>query len=246
MVSEAEAAEAEPEAEPEPAAFRAAPAPEPPELPVLPGSEPTPQEESPRPAAEPPVWSLRDYTVYAGQQQTMHPADFTAPETFAAIQTAVSGILETEAPIQKELLAAKVRKLFGVSKTQAVQDIVEKAIRSAKPKMTKEGELQFCWQAGANPAAYRIARREAASQGRRSIDEISKQELRNAICVSLAEKDYPDPESLLRDSSRLLGFGRYTAGIAAGMERGLQFAKTSGVIVKAKDGTISLKKTANP
>ncbi len=242
VVSEAEAAEAEPE----PAAFRAAPAPIPAEPQVLPKSEPAPPEELTQPAVELPVWSLRDYTYYTGQQQTLHPADFTAPETFTAIQTAVSGILETEAPIQKELLAAKVRKLFGVSKTQAVQDIVEKAIRSAKPKLTKEGELQFCWQIGANPADYRIARRETAAQGRRSIDEIPKQELRNAICVSLAEKDYPDPESLLRDSSRLLGFGRYTAGIAAGMERGLQFAKTSGAIVKAKDGTISLKKTANP
>jgi len=145
-------------------------------------------------------------------------------------------IVETEAPILKEVLIRKLMNSFGVNKSQAVMEATEKAIKAAKIKTTKLKGIVFCWAADQDPKAYYGLR----VSNERSGDEICPQELKNAIVYALQSKGEMAKDELIKEASVVLGYKRLGKNLEAALSAGVQFARSSGAIVYVAGGSFRL------
>ena len=61
--------------------------------------------------------------------------------------------------------------------------------------------------------------------------DISQQELKNAICIALKNKGPMTKEALIKETVRVMGYGRSGSAIVEAIERGLKYGKKMGEIV---------------
>ena len=80
---------------------------------------------------------------------------------------------------------------------------------------------------------YRV---DTGAEDRRLPEEISQQEMKNAICITLREKGAMEKEALMRETVKTMGYARSGKALAEAVERGLKYGRKSGEIVA--EGTV--------
>lgn len=183
---------------------------------------------------------LSDYTAASLPADKMSSAEFASSKNSKVIRERILQVLQAEAPIQKELLIRRILKSFGVSRTKNVSEAIEKALKAAKAKSTKQGGLVYCWLRDQDPNQYRTIRGGSTSKDSRNVTEICQQEMKNAICYVLQEKGSMDKESIVKETFRVLGYHRMTDAVASAIETGLKYAKRTGAIQTGSDKKLSL------
>ena len=63
------------------------------------------------------------------------------------------------------------------------------------------------------------------------MSDISQQELKNAICIALKNDGAMGKDALVKETVRVMGFGRSGATIVEAIERGLKYGRKTGEIV---------------
>lgn len=71
-------------------------------------------------------------------------------------------------------------------------------------------------------------------------DEICQQELKNAICVTLAEKGALDKETLVKETIRTMGYARSGNALVAAIDRGIKYGCRTGEIFMNDDKMFEL------
>jgi len=153
--------------------------------------------------------------------------EYVAPANRQELQHRIEMIMKIEAPILKDTLIRRLMGSFGVSRTNSTLAATEKALKLAKVKNVKYKGVVFCWPDGEDPKAYRGIR----VTNERSGDGIAPQEICNAMCYAISQKGPMDKEYLLRETSRVLGYGRLGKKLEAALLIGLQYARSDGAIV---------------
>ena len=147
-------------------------------------------------------------------------------------------ILETEAPLLKDILLKKIFDSFGISKTDNALTTCEKALKQVKVKTTKQKGIPFCWLPEQDPKEYAGIR----TAGSRTAVEIPQQEIKNAICYVLKQKGDLDKTVLIKETANLFGYKRVGKNVETAMLNGLQHARSCNAVETKPGGKIGLKK----
>lgn len=167
------------------------------------------------------------YTHTDLPKRKMKAVDYSSAENEAEIKRCALLILQAEAPILKGVLIRKILASFGVNRNNAVLEATEGALKALNIKTTKYDGRVFCWAPDQDPDSYSGLR----MTNERSCVEICPQELCNAMIYSLREEGTLPEEALIHKVSGILGYKRLSKNLEAVLKKGVQFARSSGVIV---------------
>ncbi len=168
-------------------------------------------------------------------------AEFAKTENKTTIAERIRIIVDTEAPILKEEVSREVFASYNVAKGKAAEEAFEKAFKAAKVKVTKTKGILFCWSDTQDPKTWRGIR----VSNERSGDEISVQEISNAICYVLKQKGSLGKDELIKETSLVFGYKRLGKNLEAALTVGLQYARSSKVITAVSGNRFELAKTEN-
>lgn len=172
-------------------------------------------------APEPAIAPARRYAQY-----TLTDLDAQSPlEAFYLggnddfVMGQIRSVVEQEGPICASLLARRVVAAWGMGRIGSrIVNRIEDLCGRLSFTTTVDGGRRFYWPADLSPASYRAFRIPGpATAARRSADEIAPEELANAVVHVLAANISLPKDDLIRETARLLGFGRVTAPVTAAL-----------------------------
>lgn len=179
----------------------------------------------------------QDYVIAEPEQLSMNSDRFCAKETEDLLRERVLDIVQTEAPIARDLLIKRLLRSCGISRSSApVIETAEKVINSANLKYTKHGGMLFYWTAEQNPLTWFSFR----DVGDRTIDCICKQELRSALCFAVQKSGPMSKEVLYKEASQAMGYSRLTQQMRDAFENALTFARNSRNVIIDNEGIVTL------
>ena len=151
----------------------------------------------------------------------------------------MTAILETEAPIERNLFMKKVFSAWGISRsTQKAETHFAQLMGSLSKQLTVDSEHAFIW-GGAVDTSYMSYYRTPTEQMQRSAEEIASQEYTCAALEVLDEQLALSESDLIRETAKKFGFTRLTAPIENTVRFALTQALQSGRIVKLDNGNYS-------
>lgn len=159
--------------------------------------------------------------------------DYVKKENLMQIVEKLQQIIDAEAPIAYDKLVKKTLRAFHISRSSTqTLEATEKALKKAVSRINKQSGVKFYWRRDQDPDMYRKYRMDSNLSDKRSVDEICQQELKNAVCVTLEEKEALEKDSLVRETIRTMGYSRSSASLIAAVERGLKYGRKTGEIVQ--------------
>lgn len=176
---------------------------------------------------------VKEYENASVSSPTLSTNDYVLKSSMDQIVNTITEIIMKEAPISYELLIKKTLRAFNISRssTQTIE-ATEKAIKKVKTKTTRQNGLKFYWKEEQNPASYNLYRIDGSNTDKRSMEDICQEELKNAICATLQEKDSLGKDELIKESIRTIGFARSGVALVEAVERGLKYGRKSGEIIQ--------------
>ena len=156
-------------------------------------------------------------------------AEFAAPSYKKNIVDRILKIVNVEAPISKTVLMRRIFVSYGISKGNAVVEAFEKALKAAKVKTAKQKGNVYCWNDSQDSKAYYEIRVSAERAG----DEICQQEIRNAACYVLRDKESLGRDELVKEVSLVFGYKRLGQKLESSLLEGVKWAKSSGALISA-------------
>ncbi len=166
--------------------------------------------------------------------------DFYRSDMQQRIIQTIREILEKEAPISRRLLLKKVLGAWGISRAGArVERIFDQALAGVSHSVTQEGGRSFLWSPGQEPEEYAVYRVEDGDGGRRGIEDIPFQEIRNAMLEVLEEQISLPEEELNRAAAQKLGFARAGSAITDRMSQVVCRAVEQGRMKRTQNGSLT-------
>ncbi|MBB2890647.1 DUF4011 domain-containing protein [Flexivirga oryzae] len=147
-------------------------------------------------------------------------------ETRAQVRMRLEELVAAEGPIEAQLLAMLVGRSFGLMRVrQARTDELLAMVPDSRRH--RDGDHEFIWPDGVTPDGYQLVR-VSEDVAPRSIDQISRVELRNAVRHALDE-----PRGMRRDELRhevmgLFGFRREGGHIRARLDEAIDTLAANG------------------
>lgn len=144
--------------------------------------------------------------------------DPLAPNVALRVKAAIRAVLEKEGPVEEERLGKLVANTFGIQRVRA--DRVKVVLGQVPTAQRRTSQLgAFVWPPNLNPDSWLEFRRQQSGQpGVRTIEEISPEEVRNAL-VYLVETGVGISRSdAVADLAEIFGIKRVSKGIRARLE----------------------------
>lgn len=155
------------------------------------------------------------------------------PWAVAAVRSVAVTIINAEGPIHPDRLARSVAAAFGLHRVAgARRDAILRTVPESHRPKRGDG---FLWPAEIDPLAWQIVRNDE-SGGLRPLDEVSLNEIANAMRVVAEESGGMSSDELKRGSLGEFGGRRMTSAIEARLDRALAFAVKVGYVVAGPDG----------
>lgn len=172
------------------------------------------------------------YAVADIEVMDLSTTDYVKKESLGLIIQTMQQIIDAEAPITYDILVKKTLRAFHIarSSTQTLE-ATDKALKKTVSKMNKQAGIKVYWRKDQDPDGYRAYRIDSDLSDKRSVDEISQQELKNAVCITLKEKGALDKETLVKETIRTMGFARSGPALVAAVERGLKYGRKTGEVL---------------
>ena len=150
-------------------------------------------------------------------------------------------VMETEAPIHKDLFYRRLAPVFGNRKvTVLVKKSLDDCIASLLAGEIRERE-EFLYLAGQADGRMKIrARVPAAGQEPRTIDQISPEEIRDAVFEIVQFAYGLSIEGLIAETSRTFGFARTSPRIRQCLQDTCSEMLDEGILIQA-DGKICIR-----
>lgn len=189
-------------------------------------------------------YRLEGYTEAIIDVTPMSTADYVLKENMAAITSKLQQIVDMEAPITQDRLLKKCLRAFDISRSStATLEATEKALKKVNAKVNKQNGIKFYWSNNQNSDAYDLYRNDSGNSDRRSPDEITQQELKNAVCLTVTNGASFDKDALIKETIRTMGYARSGKTLVDAVERGIKYGLKTGELVKNADKTIGAPHT---
>ena len=119
-------------------------------------------------------------------------------------------------------------------------DATEKLLKKLDVNVNKQNGVKYIWRSDQNPDTYPYYRVDASCEDKRSMSDISQQELKNAICIALKNGGSMGKDALIKETVKVMGFGRSGATIVEAIERGLKYGRKTGEIMLNEEKLFAL------
>jgi very-short-patch-repair endonuclease len=155
-----------------------------------------------------PEWVVM-YRVCRPRAPMTHGLQFHDPEALPVLKGMLSQIVDIEGPVHKDVVATRLAKAWQLER---VGERMMHAVKSAWRSLSREGLLkiqgQFLWPSA--PSFHLVVRQLNPSddESRRSIEEISSEEIALAIKNLVRDSLSIEHDSLLSYVARIFGFER--------------------------------------
>ena len=187
------------------------------------------------------TYEVVGYTSANVNVTPLSTSEYVQKEAMAQIVVKANAIIEAEAPVSYDRLVKKILRSFGIGRSSAqTLESTDKALRKAAGKLNRQNGMKFYWKEDQDPNTYYIYRNDTACDDSRSVNDISQQEIKNAVCKAILDKGPMAKEILLRETVRTMGYKRTTAALLEAAERGLKYGRKSGEIVVDEEKRFSL------
>lgn len=188
-------------------------------------------------------YCLEDYAAANVAVTALSASDYIKNENLVLIVDKMQQILNGEAPVSGERLIRKTLRAFGIHRLGAqTQEATERAMEKISAKTSRQNGIKFYWRMDQEPDLYRLYRKDGHSGDRRAMNEICLQELKNAVCITLAERGAQDRDGLIKAVIRTMGYARSSAALASAVEAGIKYGCKTGEIVQDEEKRFILKK----
>lgn len=134
---------------------------------------------------------------------------FYAASSEVDIQKLMFKIISAQAPISKKSLYKSVLSAYGISRTgNRAEAILDRVLGRIMHFETSDNGVLFVWQPEQKPEEYDIYRVSEQPENKRSIDDISSNEILNASKDVLCEQGCMNKTDLIKETSKKFGFNR--------------------------------------
>lgn len=166
---------------------------------------------------------------------------FYLPQNKSAIKKAAEEIISVEAPISRKQLMKKVLNEWSITRSGSkVESIFIDAVSSISANKTTDGDRTFYWRNDQNPDKYEGYRVDDTESGKRSMDDISSQEIINAVTEVLREQISLSETDLIRETAKKFGYSRMGGVIESSVEYAVKTGISQEKLIKAENGNIAL------
>ncbi|MGN1349449.1 MAG: DUF4011 domain-containing protein [Anaerovoracaceae bacterium] len=153
----------------------------------------------------------------------------------------MQAILDAEAPVAESRLIRRTLRSFDILRASGqTTAATEKVLQKLSCRLDEQKGISFYWRPDQNPETYYEYRIDAGIEDKRKPEEICPQELKNAVCVTLAESSPMTENELIKNTIRTMGYGRSGNALMEAVARGIRYGKNTGEIVQAENKTYSL------
>lgn len=162
--------------------------------------------------------------------------DFLQYGNFQKIKDQIKTVVETEAPIMKNLLVRRVLSAWGIAKLGIrINAQFEQLLGEVNLNKTDvDGNIVY-WSEHLNPEDYSGFRVYTNNGQKRDAENIPYIEISNAVNEILTHQISLPLDELIRETSRLFGFARLGTNVETAMKNGIFYAIKKGYIFE-RDG----------
>lgn len=164
--------------------------------------------------------------------------DFLQFSNAEKIKNQINQVLETEAPIMRNLLAKRVLAAWGISKMGSRINVhFERLLSEFQIKQTgNNGDIVF-WNNQSDPENYEGYRVATIHGQKRDAEDLPSDEIANGVKEILTHQISLPKEDLIREAAKLFGFARTGTQVVLAMKKGIEMALSKGFVME-KDGKI--------
>lgn len=167
---------------------------------------------------------------------------FYATSAEVDIQKLMFKIISAQAPISKKSLYKSVLSAYGISRSgNRAEAILDRVLGRIMHFETSDNGVLFVWQPEQKPEEYDIYRVSEQPENKRSIDDISLNEILNASKDVLCEQGCMNKTDLIKETSKKFGFNRTGNLIDITIGYAVDSAITKGELSAMPDGKITDK-----
>ena len=159
-------------------------------------------------------------------QRNISPEDFTAAGYNPVVRKLITEVVESEAPVNYDLLCKRVLRACGISRMGTrVGDYLRKLLGGMNLRSTKDPVVTY-WKKDQDPDTYPYIR----SSNERDALDIPVRESFNAAMLVLDEQLSLPHDSLVKEMAKLFGYSRVGDNVSASMTNGINHAKMLGLV----------------
>lgn len=172
-----------------------------------------------------------DYISADVEVTPVSTSDYVGKSVIVQIVAHMQKIIDIEAPISYDRLIRRTLRSFDISRASAQTTVAtEKVLKKARCKSNKQNGIKYLWREDQDPDAYNIYRVDVNLEDKRSLDDVTQQELKNAVCKTLQDNGPMSKDDLIKGTIRTMGYGRSGAALVDAVERGIRYGRKIGEI----------------
>lgn len=178
------------------------------------------------------IYSVIDYESADIGSVLLSSSEYSMKEHFDEIVDRIQAIVDVEAPISYDNLLKRTLRSFGIARSgNSTIETTDKALKKVNAKIRKQNNIRFYWKNDQNPDTYGFYRNDQNQSDKRAIDEISQQEIKNAVCITLESKGSLAKDELVKETIRTMGYARSGTALVEAVERGIKYGRKTGEIM---------------
>ena len=155
------------------------------------------------------------------------------------IKDAITKIVAVEGPISQPALIKTLINTTSLGRaSKQITEHLDKLVAAADVKITRQSGVRFLWNQGTDPAEYVTYR----IREQRNPEEISKYELKNAVCYLIQENGPMTKDEITKAMVEMFGYNRSSSKIVSGANDAIKAARELKAIEQIESNQFSLKK----
>jgi hypothetical protein len=162
---------------------------------------------------------------------TAFAEDFFAYNNTATIKKQINDVMQTEAPISRNLLCRRVLAAWGISRLGSrINNHFDLIFSQLGLMPAKSGKNSFLWRKDQQPekySNYRVAKNEAE---KRDADDLPPEEVAIAVNEILSNQISLAQVDLIRETAKVFGYARIGSNVEMAMLSGIEKAVETGHI----------------
>ena len=156
------------------------------------------------------------------------------------IKDAITKIVAVEGPISQPALIKTLINTTSLGRaSKQITEHLDKLVAAADVKITRQSGVRFLWNQGTDPAEYVTYR----IREQRNPEEISKYELKNAVCYLIQENGPMTKDEITKSMVEMFGYNRSSSKLVSGANDAIKVARELKAIEQIEGNRFSLKKS---
>lgn len=183
----------------------------------------------------------KEYVITQLQFEAMSSDEFCLPENAAKIREKILQVINSEAPISKNLLCKRVLQSCGIGRMGArIERHFAELFRQLTLSTTTCGGNSFFWKDGIHPERLSVYRVSADEADRRNAEDLPPEETAYAVRSVLNNQIGLPRGELIRETARTLGYQRMGKAVESAMNLAIELAIKRGWAAGDASGNVVL------